>query len=127
MKNKLPKILTEHLIKVLEEPCDFPITIGGEQKIVTKGEALARQMIASALGYREEIDIYDKDGNVTGTRETFHSPDKTLAKEILDRVEGKAATMTIIKEKEKITVADKVTEQGTKRLNKLAKVSSLKI
>jgi len=120
------KVLTGHLKKILKEK-DVEIIIKGKKKIITKGEALARQMVASALGYTEIIDVLDKDGNVTGTREAIHPPDRVLVKEIADRVEGKAATTGIKEEEHRPTVADKVAEQNKNRLNKIAKKSSLKI
>ncbi len=126
-KDKASKLLTEHLSKILKEKCSVPIDVNGKQVIVTKGEALARQMVASALGYEEAIQVYDKDGIPSGTTTVIHSPDQKLIKEILDRVEGKPATTGVKEESNKPTVADRVTELGKSQLNAIAKKSSLKI
>lgn len=120
------KVITGHLNKILKEK-DVEIIVKGKKKLITKGEALARQMVASALGYTETIDVLDTDGNVTGTREAIHPPDRVLVKEIADRVEGKAATTGLKEEDHRPTIADEVTELGKKHLNAIAKKSSLKI
>lgn len=123
---KSDKLLTGHLKKILKEK-DVKVERKGKTVTITKGEALARQMVASALGYTEVIDTYDKEGEKTGTREIAHSSDRNLVKEILDRVEGKAAATGVKEEDNRPTIADKVSKTNKDRLNKMAKVSSLKI
>jgi|GEM_PF-4223292 len=125
-KDKVSKLLTGHLNKILKEK-DVRTTIKGKEVLITKGEALARQMVASALGYTETIDSYNELGIKTGTREIVHSSDRNLIKEVIDRVEGKPATIGIKEDDSKPSVADKVTEQGKSQLNAIAKKSSLKI
>lgn len=126
-KSKKPKLLTEHLHKILKEKHSVKVRIDGKLKTITKGEALARQMVNAAIGFIETIDIYDKDGIPSGTTSVVHAPDRNLAKEILDRVEGKAATTGVKEDDSRPSVADKVSELGKDRLNAIAKKSSLKI
>lgn len=125
-KTRKPKLLTEHLNKILKEKHDDKVKIDGKMKTITKGEALARQMVSAAIGYSEVMVVEDKDGNEM-TRTITHSPDRNLAKEILDRVEGKAATTGVKEDDSRPSVADKVSELGKNRLNAMAKKSSLKI
>lgn len=125
-KDKAAKLLTGHLNKILKEK-DVRTTIKGKEVLITKGEALARQMVASALGYTETINIYDNTGIKTGTRVIQHSSDRNLIKEVIDRVEGKPATTGVKEDDSKPSVADRVTEQGKSQLNAIAKKSSLKI
>ncbi|GAH38608.1 unnamed protein product [marine sediment metagenome] len=126
-KNKESKLLTGFLSKILKEKHSVKVNVGGKMKTITKGEALARHMVAAAIGYAETVSTYDKSGAPSGTVEVLHSPDRNLAKEILDRVEGKAATTGAKEDDSRPSVADKVTELGAKRLNDIAKKSSLKI
>ncbi len=82
--------------------------------MVTKAEALVRLIWKKALGW-EETKVDDKGI----TKKLVHAPDKWAADRLFDRLEGKAAPMGADK-KDKKSIADRVTEQGTKRLNRIA-------
>jgi hypothetical protein len=64
-------------------------------------------------------------GKKTGVTMKVHPPDKTFICLVWDRMEGRVAPMDIKGGTEKATAADKVSEQGKKRLEQIAK-SSLK-
>lgn len=126
-KDKASKLLTGYLNKILKEKHEVLIKVKGKEVSITKGEALARQMVSAAIGFIETVQTYDKSGAPSGTIEVVHAPDRNLAKEILDRVEGKAAPTGVKEEDNRPTIADKITEVNKDRLNKMAKASSLKI
>lgn len=126
-KSKTSKLLTGHLNKILKEKYEVPVIVKGKEVFVTKGEALARQMVSAAIGYVETMSTFDKNGEPSGTMQVVHAPDRNIAKEILDRVEGRVATTDAKEEDNRPTIADKVTEINKDKLNKMAKNSSLKI
>lgn len=94
------------------------VKIDGEDQIVSKAEALARLVWKKALGYTEQI---KEDGVLV---DHIHVPDRTMIALLWDRMEGRAPLMNPDKKGGR-TIADKISEQGKKRINKLAK-SSLK-
>lgn len=121
------KLLSKFIREIAEEIHDNPLVkaIGEEAVMVTKAEALARYMWKAALGYSEDVDVLDKQGKKTGIRPEFHRPDKTFIGMIWDRMEGRAAMIDAKAGSDKASLADKVSEQGKKRLSQIAK-SSLK-
>jgi len=119
------KLLSKFIREIAEEIHDNPLVkaIGEEAVMVTKAEALARYMWKAALGYSEDVDVLDKAGKKTGIRPEFHRPDKTFIGMIWDRMEGRAAMIDAKSGSDKASLADKVSEQGKKRLGQIAKGS----
>jgi hypothetical protein len=120
------KLLSKFIREIASEIHDDPvIKVRGEDAVMlTKAEALARYMWKAALGYEESVDVY-KNGVKTGVRPEVHKPDKTFIGMIWDRMEGRAATIDAKSGSDKASLADKVSEQGKKRLGQIAKSSSL--
>jgi len=91
----------------------------GEGREATKAEALARIIWQGALGWIETEDVIKK-GEIVGTKEKIHGPDKTYVNIILDRMEGKAAMGTEKDKGQKVPLVDRISDQAKKRLNMLA-------
>jgi len=121
------KLLSKFIREIASEVHDDPIikARGEDAVMLTKAEALARYMWKAALGYTEEEDVY-KNGIKTGIRQVIHKPDKTFIGMIWDRMEGRAAMIDPKTGSDKAKLADRVSEQGRKRLSQIAKQSSLK-
>ena len=122
------KLLSKFIREIAEEIHDNPLVkaIGEEAVMVTKAEALARYMWKAALGYSEDVDVLDKVGKKTGIRPEFHRPDKTFIGMIWDRMEGRAAMIDAKSGSDKASLHEKVSGLGAKRVNQIAKQSSLK-
>jgi len=120
------KLLSKFIREIAEEIHDNPLVkaIGEEAVMVTKAEALARYMWKAALGYSEDMDMLDKQGKKIGIRPEFHRPDKTFIGMIWDRMEGRAAMIDAKGGSDKASLADRVSEQGKKRLSQIAKQST---
>jgi len=66
------------------------MTVDGVEVECSHYEKLARQMWNWAMGWVEELPILDDVGDPTGqTKRMPHPPDKTIAKDIYARMEGK--------------------------------------
>jgi len=115
---KAGQLLSQFIRSIALEETELIKGADGEDQMASKAEALARLMWQRALGYVEQR--IEKGGLVDIT----HPPDKVLMSMIFDRMEGRAPLMNPEKGNKR-TIADRVSEQGKKRLNKLAK-SSLK-
>jgi hypothetical protein len=83
-----------------------------DDRMVTKYEAMARKMWRQALGYEETI-VYD-DGP---SKKVMHQPDMKVAKELMDRVEGRAPT-AVEDSDTRPSTAKRVTDEGLKRIAK---------
>ena len=120
------KLLSKFIREIASEIHDDPVVKakGEDAVMVTKAEAIARLMWKAALGYEETEDVY-KNGIKIGIRPVIHKPDKTFIGMIWDRMEGRAAMIDAKSGSDKASLADKVSEQGKKRLSQIAK-SSLK-
>ena len=110
-QTKAGLLLSKFLRSISEEETELTKNADGEDKMVSKAEAMARLMYNMALGYTE----------TTTTDEgkefkTYHSPDRALMALILDRVDGKAQSQADSTTKQ--SIPDKVTEQGVNRINK---------
>ena len=115
-KQRAGVILSRILREVAEEVTEM-VTIDGEDKMVTKAEALVR------LGFKHALGFTEKRVNDEGVEfEIIHSPDRVYGVMIWDRMEGRVAAIEPGK-KEKRTVADKVGEQNKNRINRIAKDS----
>ncbi|KKN53873.1 hypothetical protein LCGC14_0598320 [marine sediment metagenome] len=118
------KLLSKFIREIASEEYDDPIikARGEEAVMVTKAEAIARHIWNVALGYVEEIDIY-KDGVKVGVKLETHRPDKWAIGIIWDRMEGRVGQADAKSGNNKASLADKVSEQGKKRLSQIAKSS----
>lgn len=125
-KTNAGKLLSKFIREIANEEYDDPIikAKGEEAVMVTKAEAIARHIWSVALGYVEEVDIY-KDGVKTGVKLETHRPDKWAINLIWDRMEGRVGQADAKAGSDKASLADKVSEQGKKRLAQIAN-SSLK-
>ncbi len=72
----------------------------------TRAEALARKLWELAEGY------VDSDGKT-------HEPNKAIIALLLDRMEGRVATVDVKDQKSKATIAERVREQSKMRMNAL--------
>ena len=113
-KQRAGAILSSLLRNIAEEVTELAI-IDGEDKMVSKAEALARLTWRHALGFTEKR-FSPEGGNLI---EVIHPPDRVYATMLFDRLEGRVAAVEPGK-KEKRTVADRVGDQNKKRLNKIA-------
>lgn len=113
-RTRAGKLLSSYIRLIAEEETEFvkdPENV--EDKMATKAEALARLIWKRALGYTEKK--INADGTST---EYIHAPDKGCMSLIFDRMEGKAPA-ALDEGDEKLTVAERISEQGRKRVNKV--------
>lgn len=115
---KAGQLLSQFIRTIALEETELIKGVDGEDKMVSKAEALARLTWKKALGYTEQKKI---DGVLT---DIVHQPDRIYAGMLWDRMEGRAPLMNPEK-KDRRSIADRVSEQGKKRSNKIAE-SSLK-
>jgi len=120
------KLLSKFIREILTETHDDPLVKarGEDAVMVTKAEAIARHVVKSALGYWEEEDVFTK-GVKTGVKNVYHKPDKSLIHLVWDRMEGRVGQADTKGDSDKASLAERVSEQGKKRLGQIAK-SSLK-
>lgn len=113
-RTKAGKLLSSFIRQIAEEETEFvkdPENV--EDKMVTKAEALARLIWKRALGYKET-----KENNDGTSTDYVYASDKGCMSLIFDRMEGKAPA-ALDEGDEKLTVAEKISEQGRKRVNKV--------
>jgi hypothetical protein len=106
------KLLSYYLRQIAEEETETikdPET--GEDRMATKAEALARQIWADALGHVETTVV---DGKRV---ERIIKPSMAARSLIYDRLEGRSP-MSVTEKDEKLTVAERVSEQGKQRIAK---------
>ncbi len=107
-KTRAGKLLTRFLETIAEEVTEIIIDpVTGEDKMVTKAEALARKIWKRALGYKE-TDIK------TGV-ESVHAPEQSKIGLIFDRIEGRAPTAGE-DVKDKVPLSKRVSETGKKNI-----------
>jgi len=119
------KLLSKFIKDIASELCDDPVikAKGEEATMVTKAEAIARYIWKTALGWEESVDVCDKQGKKVGIRPEVHKPDKWAINMIWDRIEGRAGAADLKGSSDKASLADKVSAQGQKRLDQIAKSS----
>jgi len=119
------KLLSKFIKEIASEICDDPVikAKGEEAVMLTKAEAIARYIWKTALGWEESVDVFDKQGKKTGIRPEVHRPDKWAINMIWDRLEGRVGAADLKGGSDKASLADKVSEQGKKRLSQIAKSS----
>jgi len=114
---KTGMLLSQFIRSIALEQTELIKDTDGEDRLVSKAEAVAQWLWKEALGYIQEIVHED------GTKEEIvHQPDKWAIDRIWDRMEGRAPLMNPEK-KDRRSIADRVSEQGKKRSNKIAESS----
>ncbi len=115
---KAGKLLSRFIRQIAEEETEFVKDDDGGDRMATKAEALARQIWKQALGYTE-MKVVDPS---LPPVEIEHQPDQKMLALLYDRMEGRAATAT---EDETLrpSTAQKITEQGKKRIAALGDFS----
>ena len=118
------KLLSKFIREILNETYDDPLikARGEDAVMVTKAEAIARHIVKAATGYWADEDIFVK-GVKTGVKQVYHKPDKTYIGLVYDRMEGRVAMMDAKGSSDKASLADKVSAQGQKRLDQIARQS----
>lgn len=111
-KQRAGMILSSILRDIAEEKTEM-VTIDGEDRMVTKAQALARMAFKHALGYTEQKVV---EGNLV---DIVHGPDRVYVAMVWDRLEGRVAAVEPGK-KEQRTISDRVGEQSKKRINKMS-------
>jgi len=112
---KAGKLITSFIRDIAKEETEYLRDENGiidDSKIATKAEALARLLWRMALGKPEFVDDPDAKGIIKLPR----NPDKGAMAQIIERLEGKVPA-AINDDSGKRSVADRVTEQGAKRIN----------
>jgi len=119
------RLLSKYIREIANETHDDPVikARGEEAVMLTKAEAIARHIFKLALGYEEEVDVLDKAGKKIGIKSVIHQPDKWAINVIWDRLEGRTGAADVKSDSSKASVADKVSAQGKKRLDQIAKGS----
>lgn len=109
-KTRAGMLLSNFLRQIAQEKTEVALDANGEDRMVTKAEAIARLMYKMALGYEETGD----EGKVIK-----HRPDKSMIALIFDRIEGRAPMMNSDEARKK-GIADRVGEEGANRINRSA-------
>jgi len=109
-RTRAGQLLSKWLRQIAEEETEFVKDDNGEDRMVTKAEAIARLMWKIALGYT--VEERNDDGTIT---KTHYAPNRAMMNLLLDRIEGRAPVSTEMGKK-KQSVADKISEQGAKRI-----------
>lgn len=104
------RLLSEFMRRIAQEKTEFVKGPDGDI-MVSKGEAMVRNMFKIANGYEE----FDPKKNKT----TVHKPNAGMIALIFDRMEGRAAP-TNLNDDKKRTLPKKVSAENKKRLNELA-------
>ena len=113
---KAGMLLSQFIRSIALEKTEL-VKVDGEDQMASKAEALARLVWKKALGYTEQKVIK---GDLTDVN---YPPDRTMIALLWDRMEGRAPLMNPDK-KDRRSIADRVSEQGKKRSNKIAESST---
>jgi hypothetical protein len=92
----------------------------GEVEVVTNYELLARQMWDWARGWTEQVPVI-ADGVIVKYKPVYHPPDKSIAKEIYARMEGRPTATADVPDEFKakpVPLVARLDEQIVRRLNK---------
>ncbi|HUW45758.1 MAG TPA: hypothetical protein VMW50_08180 [Dehalococcoidia bacterium] len=111
-KTKAGILLSRFIKEISTEETE--VAEDGEPKMITKAEALARQIWKCALGYTEVATERKGEVLVEHTRKV--KPDKGYVDLILDRMEGKVGMIGEANKRPQ-TIAEKIGEQGKRRIN----------
>ena len=118
-KQKAGRILNQLLRVVSIEPTEFwkDISEPGDDRYITKAEAMIRTIYKMALGYKA---VRTDEGG--GTYTVHVPPDRHMLALIWDRLEGKVGTADDVQER-RAKLTDRVTEQGRQRIASAGGVS----
>lgn len=122
-KETANRLLTKFLDNVSREETELVQDPDGDVRMATKCEAMARLMFKMALGYKETV---EKDVVVQGKKtgivevDVVHPPDKQMITLVYDRLEGRVAPAEDAS-KRKTSIADKVSNEGVKRIAQAGK------
>lgn len=108
-RTRAGKLLSTFIRQIAEEETEFVKGADGDDRMVTKAEALARLMWKKALGYVETKTVGGEETH------TIYHPDKQMIGMLYDRIEGRAP-ITVGDSDGKMTTAERVSEQGLKRI-----------
>lgn len=109
---KAGMLLSQFIRSIAFEKTEL-VKVDGEDQLASKAEALARLVWKKALGYTEQKVIKGELIDIN------YPPDRTMISLLWDRMEGRTPLMNPEKGNKR-TIADKVSEQGKKRSNKIA-------
>lgn len=119
-KKKGGQLLSHFLKRIAEEITECIPDGSGGDRMVSKAEALAYMIWKDALGHKEMVK--SKDG---GMIETVVAPIRAAQNTIFDRTEGRIPNSSV-EGSDKLTAADKISEQGLKRIAKAGGMSEEK-
>lgn len=112
-KSRSGQVLSQYIRAIATEQTELIIDPEtGKSKVVSKGEALARKMWLTALGY-----VFDP-----STEKYIETGELSLewVKALLDRAEGKVGVGGDDPNADRVTAAERVSEVNKDRLNTLA-------
>ena len=119
LRTRAGQLLSAYLREISEEETELiHDPNSNEDRMATKAEALARRIWQDALGYTEQTK--SKDGVLI---DLVHPPNRAAQSILFDRVEGRAPA-SVNEGDKKITAAEKVTEQGAKRIAKAGNLNN---
>ncbi len=116
-KTSVGKQITICLQAISQEVTELIQSADGQDLVVTKAEALSRKIWQRALGYTEER--REDDGTEL---KIIHNADRSFITLLLDRLEGRVVPTAAPSDKKGLTIADKVGEQGAKRIKAAGKL-----
>lgn len=108
------RLLSEFMRRIAQEKTEL-VSIDGGDTLISKGEAMVRNMFKIANGYTEH--------DVKKNKDIVYKPNAGMIALIFDRMEGRAAPTNLNDEKKR-TLPKKVSDENKKRLNKLAQGDS---
>jgi hypothetical protein len=111
-KKRINRLITDFIKQVAIEEVCIEDADTAENVVITKAEALARQIWDRALGVYKELDL--KTGKIKTP-----PPDKAMIQLIMDRMEGKVADAPKTKDKDAESIPDMISRKNKERLNKL--------
>jgi ethanolamine utilization protein EutP (predicted NTPase) len=100
------------LTKALEALSTQAVTQNDDGEIITRAERLAELVWQYALGFT--------DTDVKTGKEVVHRPATWAIHLLFDRMEGRVVTKIVTKGKDKVSVADRVSELSKTSINRLA-------
>lgn len=106
-KRRAGTLLSNFLRQIAQEK------VAGEKEVMTKAEALARQIWNRALG-RHAIGVDNDTGKII-----YEKPDKSMIDIIFDRTEGRVGTFEEEKKKGE-DIPSKVSRKNKARINKMS-------
>lgn len=114
-KKRAGRLVSTFLRSVAQEKIAVEVT-EGESKLITRAEALARQLWKMALGkFVKHVDM--KTGTIY-----YEAPDKHAMDIVIDRMEGRVGTLEDEQNKDE-TIPDKISRKNKQKISKIALTS----